>query len=145
MFEPITDIHLVSEAIRDAVAPIFLLTGIGSMLGVMVGRMARAIDRARIINEFGIEKRKKFKEELHLITKRMKWLRRAIGFATLAALLVCVSVVALFISVETGFKIPHVVLLSFISSMGAIIVGLLCFLREIIMTSNDVLLASSAD
>jgi hypothetical protein len=35
----IIDIHLVSEAIRDAVAPVFLLTGIGSILDVMVGRL----------------------------------------------------------------------------------------------------------
>ena len=47
MLTPVTDIHLVSEAIRDAVAPVFLLTGIGSILNVMVGRLARAIDRCK--------------------------------------------------------------------------------------------------
>ncbi|MEQ1767331.1 MAG: DUF2721 domain-containing protein, partial [Methylotenera sp.] len=48
---PITDIHSVSEAIRDAVAPVFLLTGIGSILGVLIGRLGRSIDRARLLND----------------------------------------------------------------------------------------------
>ena len=90
MITPITDIHSVSEAIRDAVAPVFLLTGMGSILGVLIGRLSRSIDRARSINDMLKEKRDKFDEELKIIVKRTKWLRRAIGLATLAALCVCV-------------------------------------------------------
>lgn len=145
MLTPITDIHLVSEAIRDAVAPVFLLTGIGSILNVMVGRLARAIDRARMVNDLIPEKRQQHKEELNLTIRRIKWFRRAIGIATLGALLVCVSIASLFISVESGFNISHMVLLSFISSMGAIIVSLLCFLREILLTSNEAIVSSYLD
>lgn len=145
MIEPISDIHLVSNAIRDAVAPVFLLTGIGSMLAVIVGRLARAIDRARFLHEFPVEKRNLYKAELKLIIRRIKWLRRAIGFATLGALLVCVSIASMFISVETGFSMPHMVLMSFISSMGAIIIALLFFLREILLTSKEVIVSSNLD
>ncbi len=139
MINPITDIHSVSEAIRDAVAPVFLLTGIGSILGVLIGRLGRSIDRARVLHEMPSEKRKKLKVELIIIVRRTKWLRRAIGLATLAALCVCVSIAALFISVETGFKMPHIVLLAFISSMFSIILALLCFLREIVLASREVI------
>ena len=142
---PITDIHLVSAAIRDAVAPVFLLTGIGSILGVMVGRLARAIDRARNIHELTPAKRKQHKRESSITVRRITWLRLAIGFATLGALLVCVSIASLFISVESGFSMPHMVLWSFISSMGAIIVALLCFLREILLTSNEAIISSNQD
>ena len=138
MITPITDIHSVSEAIRDAVAPVFLLTGMGSILGVLIGRLSRSIDRARSINDMLKEKRDKFDEELKIIVKRTKWLRRAIGLATLAALCVCVSIATLFISVETGFIMPHVVLLAFISSMFSVILSLLCFLREIVLASREV-------
>jgi hypothetical protein len=89
MITAITDIHLVSEAIRDAVAPVFLLTGIGSILGVLIGRLGRSIDRARLLNDMPSEKREKFEQEFKIIVKRTKWLRRAIGLATLAALCVC--------------------------------------------------------
>jgi hypothetical protein len=139
MITPITDIHSVSEAIRDAVAPVFLLTGIGSILGVLIGRLGRSIDRARFLNDMPSEKREKFGQEFKIIVKRTKWLRRAIGLATLAALCVCVSIATLFISVETGFKMPHIVLLAFISSMFSVILALLCFLREIVLASREVI------
>lgn len=133
------DIHNVSSAIRDAVAPVFLLTGIGSILGVLIGRLGRSIDRARFINEMPSEKKSKFRAELVIIIKRTQWLRRAIGLATLAALCVCVSITALFLSVETGFKVPHVVMVSFIFSMLSIILALGCFMREIILASREVI------
>ena len=145
MMNSIGDIHAVSEAIRDAVAPVFLLTGISSLLGVLIGRLSRSIDRARLINDMPDDRRSRFKDELHIIVKRTKWLRRAIGFATLAALCVCISIATLFISVETGFKTPHVVAITFISSMLSVIIGLLCFLREIVLASREVIVPFKHD
>jgi cation transporter-like permease len=139
MFTSITDIHAVSEAIRDAVAPVFLLTGIGSILGVLIGRLSRSIDRARLLNEMPIETRMSFHDELHIIVRRTKWLRRAIAFVTLAALCVCISIATMFVSVETGFKTPHIVAITFITAMCSMIIGLLCFLREIVLASREVI------
>ncbi len=141
MIEPISDVHLVSQAIRDAVAPVFLLTGIGSMLAVLVGRLARAIDRARFINENGLE-RLVCENELALTVARIKWLRRAIGFATLAALLICISIMSMFLLVEGGFNVSHIVVLSFIATMVFIIMALLCFLREILLAAKETIDAS---
>ena len=47
----IADIPTASNAIRDAVTPVFLITGIGSILGVLTNRLGRAIDRYRILSE----------------------------------------------------------------------------------------------
>jgi len=145
MIANITDMHAVTEAIRDAVAPVFLLTGIGSILGVLIARLGRSIDRARLINDMPSERREKFIQELHIIVRRTKWLRRAIGLATMAALCVCVSIASLFISVETGFKMPHLVLLAFITSMFSVILALLCFLREIVLASREVIVPFKHD
>ena len=136
---PITNIRLVSEAILDAVAPVFLLTRIGSILNVMVGRLGLAIVRARIVNALAPEKRQEHKCELTV--KHITWLRVTIGFATLGALLVCMSIASLFVLVESGFSMQYMVFWSFISSMGAIIVVLLCFLREVLLTSNEVIIS----
>ncbi|MDF0379243.1 MULTISPECIES: DUF2721 domain-containing protein [unclassified Methylophilus] len=133
------EIHSVSEAIRDAVAPVFLLTGIGSILGVLIGRLGRSIDRARFLTDTPEEKRERFKDELKIIVRRTKWLRRAIGLATFAALCICVSIASMFISVETGLRLPHLVMVSFIISMASLILGLLCFLREIVLASREVI------
>jgi Protein of unknown function (DUF2721) len=135
----LTDIHEVSIAIRDAVAPVFLLTGIGSMLAVMTNRLSRAIDRSRLLNEMPPELRIRFNDELDIIVRRTRWLRRAIALATLAALCVCISIAALFVGVEMGVNMPHVVMIFFISSMFSVILGLLCFLREIVLASREVI------
>jgi hypothetical protein len=41
----------VAHAIELAVAPVFLLTGIGAILAVMTNRLGRVIDRARVLEE----------------------------------------------------------------------------------------------
>lgn len=139
MIDSLKDIHEVSAAIRDAVAPVFLLTGIGSMLAVMTNRLSRAIDRSRILNDVPNEQRVRFNDELDLIVRRTRWLRRAIALATVAALCVCISIATLFIGVEMRFNMPHVVMIFFISSMFSVILGLLCFLREIVLASREVI------
>lgn len=139
MIDSAFEIHSVSEAIRDAVAPVFLLTGIGSVLGVLIGRLGRSIDRARFLTDSPAEKRERFKDELRIIVRRTKWLRRAIGLATFAALCICVSIASMFISVETGFRMPHLVMVSFIISMASLILALLSFLREIVLASQEVI------
>ena len=67
IFNSPTDIRDISVAIHDAVAPVFLLTGIGSILGVLVNRLGRAIDRARNLNALNADQRKVFLEELDIM------------------------------------------------------------------------------
>ena len=81
-----TDIRDVSIAIHDAVAPVFLLTGIGSILGVLVNRLGRAIDRARYLNALLAEQRKSFLDELDLIAVRTSWMRWSVGLFIFAGL-----------------------------------------------------------
>lgn len=145
MLIEISEVHQVTEAIRDAVAPVFLLTGIGSILAVMTGRLARAIDRARLINYMDLDQREKHKVELNIAVHRVTWLRRAIALATLAALSVCVSIVGLFITVESGFNMQGLVMWAFIFSMCFVILALLCFLIEIFITSREVIVDSRRD
>ena len=52
----VNDIPTVSLAIQQAVAPVFLLTGIGSILAVLTNRLGRAIDRTRRLNEMTAER-----------------------------------------------------------------------------------------
>ena len=142
MVEAITNIHEVTVAIRDAVAPVFLITGVGSILAVMTSRLGRAIDRARVLNDMPMAKQSQFKDELNSIVRRTKWLRRAITLATLAALAVCISIATLFLGVELSVNMSHVVLISFITSMCSIILGLLCFLREVVLASREVIVTN---
>lgn len=131
------EIQSVSIAIRDAVAPVFLLTGVGSILSVLVNRLGRAIDRARVLHAMSDEQRAKCVGEFEIIVRRTAWIRRSIGLITLAALSVCTSIASLFIDVKFGLNVPDLVAGTFFGAMFFLILGLLCFLREISLASRE--------
>lgn len=134
-----TDLHDVSFAIRDAVAPVFLLTGIGSILSVLVNRLGRSIDRARTLNALNPEQRKEFLDEFDIIVRRTRWMRWSVGLFIFAGLCVTLSIASVFIGVAIGVHVTSFVLFAFITAMLSLIVGLLCFLREIILASQEVI------
>ncbi|WP_035382829.1 DUF2721 domain-containing protein [Ferriphaselus sp. R-1] len=127
----------VSAAIRDAVAPVFLLTGVGSILSVLVNRLGRAIDRARVLHAMNEDQRAKHEVEFDIIVRRTAWIRRSIGLITLAALSVCTSIASLFVEVEMSLNMPDFVAGTFFAAMLFLILGLLCFLREISLASRE--------
>lgn len=132
-----TDIPTVSLAIQQAVAPVFLLTGIGSILGVLTNRLGRAIDRNRRLNEMTAERMgSTHAREVLNLAKRTRWIRRAISLCTLSALCVCLSIAALFVAVQLKFDLSGAVSSLFIAAMLALIAGLLCFLREIALATR---------
>lgn len=139
IFNTPSDISDVSVAIRDAVAPVFLLTGIGSILSVLVNRLGRAIDRARNLNALNLEQRKKFLDELDIIVRRTSWMRWSVGLFIFAGLCVSLVIASIFIGVAARINLTGFVLFAFITAMIALIFGLLSFLREIILASQEVI------
>jgi len=51
--QPDTGINAVAHAIQLAVAPVFLLSGIGAVLAVLTNRLSRIIDRGRALDSQG--------------------------------------------------------------------------------------------
>lgn len=138
LFNTPSDTLEVSAAIRDAVAPVFLLTGIGSFLGVIVNRLGRAIDRARYLNALNQEQRKRFLDELEIIGRRTTWMRWSVGLFIFAGLCISLSIALIFIGVATKINLSDFVLSTFITAMFSLIFGILCFLREIILATREV-------
>ncbi len=139
IFNTPSDTLQVSAAIRDAVAPVFLLTGIGSFLGVVVNRLGRTIDRARHLNGLNVEQRKKFINEFDIIQKRVTWMRLSIGLFIVAGLCISLSVALIFIGVAIKINVSNFILGTFIFAMFALILGIFCFLREIIYATQEVI------
>jgi hypothetical protein len=139
IFNTPSDTLQVSAAIRDAVAPVFLLTGIGSFLGVVVNRLGRTIDRARHLNGLNVEQRKKFINEFDIIQKRVTWMRLSIGLFIVAGLCISLSVALIFIGVAIKINVSNFILGTFIFAMFALILGIICFLREIIYATQEVI------
>lgn len=134
--DALTHIPTVAHAIQQAVAPVFLLTGIGALLGVLTSRLGRVVDRYRLLNDLQGNERAAFREEMLTLSKRARWSHWAITLCTVSALCICLSIAALFIGVELGGALPGVVSLLFVAAMLALICGLLCFLREIALATG---------
>jgi hypothetical protein len=125
----------VAHAVQLAVAPVFLLSGIGAMLAVMTSRLGRIIDRARYLEEGLVDASPEFlsslQTDLRMLSQRAKLIYLAIALCTTTALLVCAVVAFLFVSAFLQFDASVVVALLFIAAMSTFVLGLLCFLREI--------------
>ncbi|AXQ31433.1 DUF2721 domain-containing protein [Solimonas sp. K1W22B-7] len=127
----------IAHTIQLAVAPVFLLAGIGSMLGVLTNRLARVIDKARKLEERfpaaadPVAPDIAYQAELRVLARRARYLQVAIGCCVGCALLVALVVVTLFVSAVFDLNAFAVVAFLFIAAMLAFITGLLCFMREI--------------
>lgn len=139
---PVTDssITALSHIIQVAVAPVFLLTGIGSILSVLANRLGRIVDRARFLEARSTESMyltdNAVQIELMRLNERKHWINRAITLCTVCALLICTVIATLFVGAFVNADIGTTVAILFILAMVTLIAGLLCFLREIYVAVN---------
>lgn len=136
--DALINIPTVSHAIQQAVAPVFLLTGIGSILSVLAGRLGRVVDRFRRLSEMDESEKKRYLQEMHILSKRARWNHWAISLCTVSALCICLSIAVLFVGVELRVELSGSVSLLFVAAMLALISGLLCFLREIALATGAI-------
>ena len=137
-----TGVLQVAQIIQLAVAPVFLLAGVGAFLNVCAGRLARIVDRARgleprILASRGTE-HDRLIAELRVLDRRMGLVSQAIFLSVLSALLICAVVVLLFAASLTGAHFGTAVALLFIGSMIAIAAGFAIFLVETRIGSRSV-------
>jgi hypothetical protein len=132
------DLHLtlIAKTIQLSVAPVFLLTGIGTMLAVLTSRLNRIVDRARILEErmasLPSKDESKIHTELSTLSRRSKLINGAITLGTICALLICSVIAAMFIGVFLSIDLAaDLVALLFVTAMFAFIGALFAFLREI--------------
>ena len=125
----------VAHAIQLAVAPVFLLTGIGAILAVMTNRLGRIIDRARVLEDkldaASAKLLATLRADLAILSRRAKLISRAITLCTTTALLICTVIAILFLSAFLPFDATIAVALLFVAAMSTFFLGLLTFLREI--------------
>jgi hypothetical protein len=133
--EPDHGIATITHAIQLAIAPVFLLTGIGSLLGVMAGRLGRIIDRARVLerewSRLGDAERLEARQELASLEHRATFTSWAINLGAFSALLVCALIAALFVEAIAGMNLRWLLGALFILAMVSLSTGVVCFLREV--------------
>jgi len=139
---PETSVVAVAQIIQLAVAPVFLLAGIGAFLNVCAGRLSRIVDRARAVEPLLLSARGAEHErrlgEIRVLDKRMALVSWAISLSVLAAVLICLVVVLLFAASLTGLHFGTTVALLFIICMISIGLGFSVFLFETRLGSRAV-------
>jgi hypothetical protein len=121
----------ITGVIQMAVAPAFLLTGVGAILTVMTARLTRIVDRFRILHENSKGLKEYKQAELNFLIRRARWTHWAIALTTISALLICVLIAMIFISNEVSFNFDQFISILFIMAMTSLIFGLLSFLKEV--------------
>lgn len=140
-------ITTVAHVIQLAVAPVFLLTGVGTVLSVMTNRLSRIIDRFRELERirpgageghFSQDDVRSHQDEMKILAHREQVIYWAISLCTVCALLICVVIVTLFVGSVMGVQLTSAIALLFIVAMFALIGGLLSFLREIYIATASI-------
>ena len=134
MQEP-ASISAVAHVIQLSVAPVFLLTGVGAILGVLINRLGRVVDRFRVLEKADVNSAA---PEMEILSRRARMIHWAIGLCTSCALLVCIVIAALFVGSITGVELSTIVAALFIAAMLALVSALLCFLREITLAKGSI-------
>ena len=132
----------IAQAIQLAIAPVFLLTGVAALLGVMANRLARVIDRGRALEQswtqFDARTRAAIRPELDVLERRRVLASWSINSCTAAALLVCLVIMVLFIEEMAATNLRWVAGTLFILAMLAVIGGLASFLREVYLATHSI-------
>lgn len=135
-------ISSVAHVIQLAVAPVFLLTGVGAILAVLTARLARVVDRFRVLEQpaFGVVDSESVvgKTEMSILSRRARLIHWAITLCTICALLVCVVIATLFVGSMLSVDLSSPIALLFIAAMLTLIAGLLSFLREISLATGSI-------
>lgn len=125
----------IAHVIQLAVAPVFLLTGIGAMLSVLSHRISRIVDRARVLEDrlskVDKDQAMAIHVELTTLARRARLVNWAITLCTMCALLVCTVVALLFVGAFLDLNFTAAIAGLFIACMAILIVGLLILLKEI--------------
>ena len=125
----------IAQTIQLSLAPVFLLTGIGALLNVLVGRMARVVDRVRDLEKLhplsSGPDRDRYVSELRILDRRIRVINFGLFLAVSSAVMTCLVVAQLFVAELIGLRIATIVALTFTLAMLLLIAALVSFIVEV--------------
>lgn len=139
--DSIAHIAGIGQAIQLAVAPVFLLTGVGATLNVFATRIGRIIDRARIMEDQLAKATPEAAKDLHdrlgVLSMRAKLVNRAIGLSVTSGILVSFVVAALFVSAVMQIDLSLPIAIAFVLALLGLASAFLYFLREVFIATES--------
>jgi hypothetical protein len=127
----------IAGVIPLAVAPVFLLTAIGTVIAALNIRLGRAVDRRRDLEarlpSMPAEEQASARVELAVIARRIRFVYYAITAAVTSGLFVCLLIAGAFLGAFVQVSLSYTIGTMFVLAMLALIASLLLFLREIFL------------
>jgi hypothetical protein len=139
---PDLSVSTVAEIVRLALAPVFLLSGIGAFVNVLASRLSRIVDRSRQIEPLLLASRgaehDRWIADLKVLDRRMLLINWATGLSVTSAMLTCLVVVLLFAANLVRTRMGTEIAWLFMVSMLTIGAGFGMFLLETMMAARAV-------
>jgi hypothetical protein len=138
---PALDSHVfdITRVIQLAVAPVFLLTAIGTIINALAGRLGRAVDRRRVLDDLfaapGAEMHEELLRELHILARRIQLVLWSMALSVLSALLVCLLIGTAFVGAFISLDLSRPVAMLFFAAVLALSIGLVLFMREVFLAA----------
>jgi len=134
------DAESVTRGIQLAVAPVFMLTAVASLIGALATRLSRIIDRMRSLDERldarTIVNRGAALAEIARLKIRGRVVNVAVALLTMSALLIGATVMALFVGETSTTHTERMVPWSFLGGVLCFVLALLCFLGETLLATH---------
>ena len=132
----------ITHVIQLATAPVFLLTAVGTFLGVLANRLARITDRTRALDDLvvppGTAASQALWDELHTLGQRLHLIYLAITLEVFCGLFVGLVIATAFFDALLTTNLTKVIAGLFVLAMIAFICGMVVFLREIFLAVGEV-------
>lgn len=145
--DSVSHVASLAQVIQLAVAPVFLLAGVGATLNVLASRIGRIIDRARAMEERLPAAPQEVARELHgrlrVLSRRATLINRAIALCVLSGLLVSLVVAALFVSSSLRIDLAVPIAIAFVIALLSLAAALLHFLREVFLATSSLTFGGS--
>src|SRR3954466_9450668 len=143
---PSAESHIfdITRIISLAIAPVFLLSAIGTIISALTARLARAVDRRRVIEEKldnageGHPHAELMIAELRLLARRISLVLWGIGAAVFSALLICVLIGTAFMGAFTSLDLSRTVAIVFLAAVVALTMCLVLFMREVFLAVSAI-------
>jgi hypothetical protein len=136
------DLSTVTHGIQLAVAPVFLLTAVSGMIAAVAGRLARIIDRARLLENRleagGVEETRAMKmyAELQQLRRRGWLVNSCIALLTFCAILIGTTIILLFLGETSELPTLKIATVCFLSGVICFLLALICFLAETLLATR---------
>lgn len=133
------DSAAITHGIQLAVAPVFLLTAVSGMIGAVAGRLARIIDRARVLEERARTEPDFVPQayaELGQLRMRGRLANGCIALLTFCAFLIGLTIILLFLGETTDFQANRMAVGGFLAGVASFLLALVCFLAETVIATR---------